>query len=366
MSLVRLSPVSEATARAAALLQRVEHAVALLDRVRPLNLESELTRLQQQLTSEPVPRFTYAPAAQLAEQRRALDELSRSAAHGEVELQLLGERATELGLEASLAEQVGAAAFRGLAERRFPLPPEHADLEREARACLLTAPLPSAPAALHLSDDTADPSSLWSLLVARIEGQRLPIRVELSPGLVPLAAVADGVVRVRPGARLSAAEGRRVAEHELEGHARPRLLARALGGVFLAGSRGGSEDEEGRAIWLEERAGLFHDERRRELWRRYLAAASVREGAELWQTVRLLRELGAEPRAALELSCRVQRGGGLGRELVYVCGYRRVRAAFARFPALARALGHGRVSVAATERLLGAGSVQLHDDRDVI
>jgi hypothetical protein len=172
------------------------------------------------------------------------------------------------------------------------------------------------------------------------------------------------VVRVRAGVRLSASVGRRIALHEVEGHLLPRVSGGELGGVFLAGSARASEDEEGRAILLEERAGLFDGVRRAELGRRYLAATSVREGAEFSETVDLLLETGAELTAAVELGCRVHRGGGLGRELVYLAGYQRVAAALAERPELELWQRRGRVSLAAAALL--AASIQLHDDRNVI
>jgi hypothetical protein len=173
----------------------------------------------------------------------------------------------------------------------------------------------------------------------------------VDPQLVALAAVAEGVVRVRGGARLSAAVSRRIALHEVEGHLLPRLHGQALGGVFSAGSAGATEDEEGRALLLEERAGLLDSARRRELAQRYLAAVSVRQGGAPWDTIELLLEYGSSDERAIELACRVERGGGLGRELVYLVGYARVRAALAAEPQLEALQGAGRVSLLAARRL---------------
>jgi hypothetical protein len=165
--------------------------------------------------------------------------------------------------------------------------------------------------------------------------------------------------------RLSAEVGRRIALHEVEGHLLPRASGKQLGGVFWAGSVGASEDEEGRAILLEERAGLLDAARRAELGRRYLAAASVRDGAELWDTVELLGKTGAEASACIDLACRVHRGGGLGRELIYLAGYLRVAEALAREPRLELLLAGGRVALGAARELL-TDSVELDDHRDMI
>jgi hypothetical protein len=96
-----------------------------------------------------------------------------------------------------------------------------------------------------------------------------------------------------------------------------------------------------------------------------LAAESVRSGADFWETVRLLGELGATTTQAVELSCRVHRGGGLGRELMYLVGYRRVAARLAKEPELTQVLQHGRVSLDAARALL-TDSFELDDDGDVI
>jgi hypothetical protein len=183
--------------------------------------------------------------------------------------------------------------------------------------------------------------------------------------LVSLAAVAKGVVRVRAGARLTEKVARRIALHEVEGHVRPRVNGQQLGGVFSAGSARASQDEEGRAILLEERAGLLDSERRRELGRRYLAVESLRGGAGFWDTVTLLGQRGATLPAAIELSSRVYRGGGLGRESIYLVGYQRVAAALAKHPELEQVLRSGRVTLEAAEALL-SGSIELDDDGNVV
>ena len=191
------------------------------------------------------------------------------------------------------------------------------------------------------------------------------VRVEIVVGLVSLAAVANGVVRVRAGARLSEKTARRIALHEVEGHVRPRVNGQRLGGVFSAGSAHASQDEEGRAILLEERAGLLDAERRRELGRRYLAVESLRDGAEFWETVTLLGQSGATLAAAVELTSRVHRGGGLGREAIYLIGYQRVAVALARKPELEQVLRSGRVTLDAAEELL-KGSIELDHDGNVV
>ncbi len=371
MSVRRRRPLAPPVAEAAERLKQIEAHVALLDRVRPLNLTAELTRLTRAFEGgqQPEPAFEYAPPAQLGGVRRELAELGNALGARELEPRLLAERALELELEASLVERVGAADFAAAACRRFPLSEQPNDARKLAEQ-FLTAPDNANPQEeaekLHVSDDTRDPKSLWSELSRRLSAERFAVRLEIVVGLVSLAAVADGVVRIRAGARLSAKVAERIALHEVEGHVRPRVTGPTLGGVFVAGTARASEDEEGRAILLEERAGLLDAERRKELGRRYLAAASLRQGATFWDTVTLLGQRGATLTSAVELSSRVHRGGGLGRELIYLQGYYRVALGLAGRPELERVQASGRVSISASAALLEAGSIELDDDRNVV
>jgi hypothetical protein len=358
VTLHRRVALPEPARRTARRLKQCETATALLDRVRPLNLPTERARLVAAYASgrRPPLELAYAPRPELGDVLRALDEASRSLDAREVEQALLLERTDELRLEAELAERAGQTDFKALAARRFPLPDADARLREIAHAGL-PAPVkaigsePASDERTHLSDDDRDPDSLLSQISRRVFAQRLPVRVEVDAGLVALAAVADGLVRVRSGMLLSARVGSRIALHEVEGHLLPRQAGAELGGVFLAGSAHTSETEEGRALLLEERAGLLDAARRAELCRRYLAAASVRDGAEFWETCELLLKAGADVEAAVELGCRVHRGGGLGRELVYLAGYEQVKAALSTDPWLERALVAGRVSLEAARRL---------------
>jgi hypothetical protein len=54
---------------------------------------------------------------------------------------------------------------------------------------------------------------------------------------------------------------------------------------------------------------------------------------------------------ALRITARVHRGGGLGREAVYLPAFLRVEAALAARPELDRVLGSGRVAVDAADVL---------------
>jgi hypothetical protein len=162
------------------------------------------------------------------------------------------------------------------------------------------------------------------------------------------------VVFVRAGAALSEREAERIARHELEAHVLPRLAARDEAcPIYRAGTRGAAEDEEGRALSIEERLGFLGAERRRELALRHTLAVGVRVGASFADSWESVKESGLEGASALDPLLRAHRGGGLGREIVYLPAFVRVRAAFARDPWLEGQLARGRVSLAAA-RVLGA------------
>jgi hypothetical protein len=262
---------------------------------------------------------------------------------------LFAERARELDLEASLAEAVGRPDFARLAAARYPAPDasEAPAVERTVTAWLAE---PGGPAdeLLIRVDDASDPESLISLLRARISAERLPVRVELRTDLPTIAAAGDGFVAIRADAKVTAAEAERIACHELTAHAAPRVAARRESiALFRVGARGASDEEEGRALLIEDRQGLSSSVRRRELALRHRASEWVRQGALFSEVVRRLEGLGADLTRALDLAQRALRGGGLGRELLYLPARQRISAAFAADPALERFFERGRVTIAA-------------------
>ena len=78
VSVRRCRPLADEVAEAARRLKHIETTVALLDRVRPLNLTSEQERLQRAFLSgqRASPDFQYAPRALLGEARQELAELA--------------------------------------------------------------------------------------------------------------------------------------------------------------------------------------------------------------------------------------------------------------------------------------------------
>jgi len=340
--------------RAASVLAQAENRIRLLDRVVPRNLASERARLlaARRAGASLTPSFSYAPFDEAAELRAGLEGLAAELDSGDPQDLLFSERARELALEAALAEALGTKAFAPLASARFPGPapdevgPLRALLEAFERAPRDRDDAPKIAAA------SADPRSLVRVLERRLGESDLGARIELRPELGSVAAAGDGVIYVRAGARLSAAEAERIALHELEAHVLPRKRARREPNpIFSVGGGGASEDEEGRALLLEERAGLQGSERKRELLHRHRAAELVRSGASFSDGVRALEDLGVDAERALDWSLRAHRGGGLAREIVYLPAFVRVKRGFALEPQLEGFLARGRVSLAAARTL---------------
>src|SRR5262249_10654130 len=143
--------------------------------------------------------------------------------------------------------------------------------------------------------------------------------VMVSPNLASLAATGDGFVQIAADRWMSRRDVQRTVLHEIDGHVLPRLAGeRAALGIFGVGTAWGSGDQEGRALALERRMGFLEPGRRRELALRHVAARSVEAGADFTSTARFLLDQGAPLEDALRIAARVHRGGGLGREAVYL------------------------------------------------
>jgi hypothetical protein len=176
--------------------------------------------------------------------------------------------------------------------------------------------------------------------------------VSTTSDLACSAAAGDGFILVQRGLSLRPESARRIALHEVLGHAAPRLRAKSESlGIFAVGAARGSEDEEGRALVIEERHGLLDGERRRELGARHLAALAVRRGADWVETVSAVIRFGLSPRESVRVAARVFRGGGLARELIYLPARERVASAFETDPTIERWLERGRVGLEAARAL---------------
>jgi hypothetical protein len=343
--------------------------VQLLGTLTPLEAHRERARLVEavQAGRDASPRWTYARVSH-DDLRRALDAAADAlAAEGETPIDgLYRERLRELSLEAELCAAAGTAEVPRLARQRFAS--TSAVVAREAsRVCeaWMEEPVERA-AADRIVSDAADPRSLLSRMRAEVGRLRLPFTVVAQPTLAPLAATGDGVILVAPGRLVADEDAARTVLHEIEGHARPRVRAREVPcPLFRAGTAGGVDDQEGRALLLEERAGLLGSRRRRQLAARHQACEAMADGATFADvTTTLTREHGHDAFQAVVIAERVFRGSdgvrpGLGRERVYVEALVRVRAYLAACPEDEAVLAAGQVSVeaAALLRTMVSGDV---------
>jgi hypothetical protein len=335
-----------------------EH-VKLIRAVTPTNFDSELVELERAFRrgSPRLPRWSYDASAVPPEFCAALEKLA-----GFVEkLSPLGAvyaaRARELCLEASIIDAVGTPRLRLRAEERFVARTDEArdDLARADELAAAWATPESdpdlRPEPRTLSSDVDDPASLVSRMSSEVGKNLLPMRVVLQAGLASLAATGDGVILVAQGRRVGARDVERTVLHEIAGHAMPRARAvHAPIGIFALGTARGIDDQEGRALMIEEAAGFFDSSRRRELGFRHIAARATLQGQDFVEVARQLIGKGADIADAVRIASRVERGGdgagGLAREIVYLPAYLRVqRAMWGSFATVVeRAMASGRIA----------------------
>jgi hypothetical protein len=323
--------------------------IKLIRAVTPTNADGELALLEQSFRAgKPrLPRWRYEPAPLAPELPRALDTLAAFLEKDPPLGPFYAARARELCLEAELVQVTGTSRLTAVARQRFlGSSPEELRDSRAADDLALawTSDIadsgcrdPSTDPSAHplvRSCDAGDPRSLFRRLSNEVGKKQLPIRVCVRPGMASLAATGDGVILVTANKWLARRDIERTVLHEIEGHALPRARAsRAPIGLYAIGTARGIDDQEGRAIAIEEKAGFLDDARRYELGCRHLGARATLEGADFIEVVSLLQARGATIEAALRIAARVQRGshgvGGLAREVVYLasrCKLRRLAA----------------------------------------
>jgi hypothetical protein len=309
--------VPPALERALVALEAASRRVRLLEAATPLNAEPEFARLASARRSgrRPAPAFVYAPPPGLDELFAPLDALSEWFDEAPPPFgPRLAARAREVLADARLASEVGSPAFAARAAERFPSEPaDDARAERWARY----APADGA-GPLVASDDEASPHSLVRHMRAAVGGLRLPVRVVVRPGLAALAATGEATIYVAPGRWVGPRDVARTVLHEVWGHALPALARRRSPYPLASRPAGDADREEGRALLLEARAGFLDRARKKELGLRHLAARMAHEGAPLHDIADRLEGLGASPAQALRLGARAARGGGLGRERIYL------------------------------------------------
>ena len=338
-------------------LREASSRIRLIYAATPVDLAAELRRLEAKWNAGDFcgPHFSYPPLQNHGELVQSLDRL----ADGLLGKGPLGgihaERAREMAHEAAMISAVGTRRLRELARIRF----SRRDAFDHAADALVKNWLeePFEEQSIPLgelvrSDDPHDPRSLLVRMRAEIGARKLAFRVVVVRDASALAATGDGFVQVVAGKTLTVTDVERTVLHEIEGHVVPRCRASvARLGIFVLGTRYGIDDQEGRALWIEERAGFLQMRRRRELALRHRAARWLDGEADFVETARHLMLLGAPIPDALRITARVFRGGGLGREVVYVPAFLRVGAALSADPTLDEVLSAGRVAVDAAHIL---------------
>ena len=331
--------------------------VRMIAATTPIDLAGELERLLAKWNAGEVcsPQFSY-PEPQ--DHHELITTLERLAEWLDKEGQLgaiYADRAREIAAEAAVCSASGTPHLRKCARYRFSRRDDFDDAADVLVKDWLDEPFDTSPidaANLVRSDDARDARSLLVRLRAEMGARKIPFRIVVARDSSALAATGDSFVQIASGRMMTVEDVERTVLHEIEGHVLPRCRASAQRmGIFAIGTRFGVDDQEGRALNIERRAGFLKGSRRRELAWRHRAARMLEGDAEFVEAVRVLIQAGAGIPDALRITARVFRGGGLGREIVYLPAFLRVDAALVRAPHLDDVLCAGRVAVGAAELL---------------
>jgi hypothetical protein len=379
------------------LLVYAARLIVPLSALTPVNAGPERARLVEELRAgrRPRPRWQYA-APPNDDLRRVLGSAERDLVR-RVESPLDGlylERIRELALEAALSAAAGTHEVGRLATLRFAPRREGAsgaggagragaasgaggaggaggaeNGAELAAAWLRESPPVCTPGALIVSD-ADDSRSLFARMRAEVGRLGVPFVVRAAPALAALAATGENVILVATGRPLAEEDIARTVLHEVHGHAFPRVrAARATSALFRAGTARGADDQEGRALWLEQRAGFLRSKRRRQLASRHDAVEAMQRGASFADVaVRLVHTHGVSEAEAVIVAERAFRGSdgthpGLGRERVYLPSLLRVGAYLEAHPEDDRVLASGQISVDAIDALRAyAPSVEERSD----
>jgi hypothetical protein len=333
----------------------------MLAALTPLEAGPERRRLIAELRAgrPAAPRWTYMRRDQ-EDLRRALDAAERALIDA-TETTLPGlvlARVRELAVEAALCAASGTSELARLAAERFP---RHDVLVTRAASSLCARWLAESTPGERgpiVESDAPVAHSLLSMMREAVGRLGLPFQVVASPALAALAATGERAIYVATGRSLAADDAARTVLHEIEGHARPRVRALSARSVlFRAGTARGADDQEGRALLLEERAGLLGPHRRRQLAARHSAVEAMHDGASFTDVaVKLTRDHGFDEGDAVLAAERAFRGSdgtrpGLGRERVYLESFVRVRSHLVDRPDDEEVLASGQVAVDAVEVL---------------
>lgn len=358
MDVVSPHEIAPWTRRVDRLLARAAREVRLLGAVTPVDVERERARVEAAFAAgrDARPDWRYARAPRTDARELAAAALRELQGAGGPLAEAYAARAAEIDLEARLAEAAGTPELAVLATERFATRDRaSADAASVLAGAWIDAPAVAPPRTR--ASDAMDPRSLLSRMRAAVGAHRLPFKVVPYDGLAPLAATGDRTILVATRREVGDEDVERTVLHEIEGHALPRQRAAEQPiGLFAIGTARGSDDQEGFALVLEERAGFSRAERRRQLASRHVAVSEMLDGATFVDVVRSLLARGAAARDAVLVAERAFRGGdgttaGLGRERVYLPSFVRVRAHLAIRPADEAVLSSGQVALDAVDAM---------------
>jgi len=338
-------------------LREASHRVRMIAATTPIDLAGHLEHLHQQWQAgrQIAPQFDYPPRQDRSEIINHFHHLAEALEREGPLGGIYANRAREIAMEAAVCSAVGTPALRVFARQRFCRRDQFdaaADVLARSWIDEPFSPSSSESETLVRSDDPRDPRSLLLRLREEMGRRKIPFRVVVARDSSALAATGDAFVQIAQHRLMSLEDVERTVLHEIEGHVLPRCRANTQNlGIFALGTRYGVDDQEGRALCLERRAGYLSQPRRRELAFRHTAARMLEEGAEFVEIARGLLERGALLADALRMTARICRGGGLGREVVYLPAFLRVDAALGNDPTIDDVLGAGRVAIEAAEVL---------------
>jgi uncharacterized protein (TIGR02421 family) len=343
-----------------AYLARLHGLAKLLPALTADNATAERQRLVAAVSRGDVaaPRFESSPRKVPRDAYRLLDA-ARALAADVPAGPLYLSRLDELELDLSMLEALGdPRRVRPLAARRFG--------NGQAEVPVGGSMIPVADVARHVLSETdgvpearvlpatallGEPS-LAELIRRVAHHARLDVEVRVEPRLSAGAATGERVVFIADrdfGAR----EALRLAVHEVLGHLTAAANGRAqVMRLFEYGTAGSFADQEGVALYLEERAGVMDGYRLRVLAARVWVTDRMHDGAAFEDSVRLLAtQHGFAAEDAVAVCERAYRGGGVARDVGYLAGFIRVRHAIETGMTTIDALRAGRIGLSDLETL---------------
>ena len=302
----------------------------------------------------------------------ALDRSRRLAEHAPFGA-LYANRIDELELEMMLVERIGRPSeVRPLAIRRFGDGTEVAELEDGqsrplntiAQGILRKVDGEQEPRTIpaQSKDSPGEEGSALGIMRAVLRVSGVPGEARVDARLAAGAATGDRLVFIADR-KFGQREISRFAIHEILGHLTSAANGRSQPlGILEYGTARSFADQEGVALYLEEQAGLLDGGRLRTMAARVVIARWMHEGASFHESVyRLHRDSGVEIDDAVVLAERAYRGGGIARDVCYLRGWLRVRAAVRTQPEVFDLLRLGRVGVddiSTLKRLFADGLVR--------